>query len=49
MGNNINIKDLSSDELDILIDLQKEKINKIKSDLKDELTHFNELLQKIDK
>ncbi len=49
MGNNINVENLSEDELDILIDLQKEKINKIKNELKDELTHLKELLQKIDK
>ena len=49
MNKNIDLEKLSKDELEILIKLQDEKIDKLNKELKEELTHLKELLQKIDK
>lgn len=49
MNKNIDLEKLSKDELEILIKIQDEKIDKLNKELKDELNHLKELLQKIDK
>ena len=49
MNDKLDINNLSKDELEILIKLQDEKIDKLNKELKEELTHLKELLQKIDK
>ncbi len=49
MNDKLDINNLSKDELEILIKLQDEKIDKLNKELKDELNHLKELLQKIDK
>lgn len=49
MNKNIDLEKLSKDELEILIKIQDEKIDKLNKELKDELNNLKELLQKIDK
>ena len=49
MNKNIDLEKLSKDELEILIKIQDEKIDKLNKELKDELNNLKELLKKIDK
>ncbi len=48
MLNNIDLKSLSDEELDILIELQEKKVKDIKDQLKNELIHLKELMKKLE-